>query len=357
MLGFLDSLKNTLLTKKDVVLFGAGTGGINAFSWMLKEGCEVNVTCFCDNNPRKWGTKVCDKPVINADTLQAEHFDAFVVITCGEGDDIERQLENLGFAESDIITPDLGSVNPEISDFSYIWNHIDGLNSVFQLLSDDISKLCFVNILNYKMSHDMQLIDEIACPAEEQYFDPELIRFSDEDIFFNCGAYTGDTIEEYIRRNNGAYKAIYACEADESNLRVAENAVRINDWHDVIIVPKGVYSFSGNLHFNAVGSGSGYIDAEGTESIDVDTIDNILNGKRVTFINMDIEGSEYDALLGARCTIEKYRPTLMISVYHKQNDFIRIPMLIKSLNDDYILYFRHYRKRSANETVCYAISR
>lgn len=73
------------------------------------------------------------------------------------------------------------------------------------------------------------------------------------------------------------------------------------------------------------------------------------------FIKMDIEGAEYQALVGARHTIEIYKPTLMISVYHRKDDFIRIPLLIKSLNPNYKIYFRHYRKMSEQETICYAI--
>ena len=109
------------------------------------------------------------------------------------------------------------------------------------------------------------------------------------------------------------------------------------------------------LHFNAVGSGSGYIDKKGETIIKTEKIDNIIGEDTVTFINMDIEGSEYEALLGACETIRRCHPSLMISVYHKKDDFIKLPLLIKSMCEDYILYFRHYRKRSVNETVCYAI--
>ena len=85
------------------------------------------------------------------------------------------------------------------------------------------------------------------------------------------------------------------------------------------------------------------------------TIDDIIRGDKLDFIKMDIEGAEYKALIGGRNTIEEQQPVMMISVYHKQDDFIRIPLLIKSLCPSYHLYFRHYRKMSVHETVCYAI--
>lgn len=46
---------------------------------------------------------------------------------------------------------------------------------------------------------------------------------------------------------------------------------------------------------------------------------------------MDIEGAEYEALLGARDIIFKYRPGLAISLYHRPADLWRIPLLINEI--------------------------
>lgn len=76
--------------------------------------------------------------------------------------------------------------------------------------------------------------------------------------------------------------------------------------------------------------------------------------EKVTFIKMDIEGAEYEALLGAKETIQKNKPKLAISIYHKPEDIISIPKLIKSMVPNYRLYIRHY-SNADNETVLYAI--
>ena len=75
--------------------------------------------------------------------------------------------------------------------------------------------------------------------------------------------------------------------------------------------------------------------------------------EKVTFIKMDIEGAEYEALLGAKETIQKNKPKLAISIYHKPEDIISIPKLIKSMVPNYRLYIRHY-SNADNETVLYA---
>ena len=69
---------------------------------------------------------------------------------------------------------------------------------------------------------------------------------------------------------------------------------------------------------------------------------------------MDVEGSEYNALLGAEKTIAAHKPTLAISVYHKPQDIWEIPALILKLNPDYRFYLGHY-SIARGETVLYAL--
>ncbi len=66
----------------------------------------------------------------------------------------------------------------------------------------------------------------------------------------------------------------------------------------------------------------------------------------ITYIKMDVEGEEYNSLIGAKNIIEKYKPKLAIYVYHRQDDFWRIPELVLSYNDTYKVYLRDYMKQS-----------
>lgn len=76
--------------------------------------------------------------------------------------------------------------------------------------------------------------------------------------------------------------------------------------------------------------------------------------EKITFIKMDIEGAEYNALLGCKKIIKEQRPKLAICIYHKPEDIIQIPSLILSLNEEYIFYIRHY-STIWGETVLYAL--
>ena len=70
------------------------------------------------------------------------------------------------------------------------------------------------------------------------------------------------------------------------------------------------------------------------------------------FLKMDIEGGEFDALQGALETLKKYRPLLAISIYHRIDDYIRIPYFLKNNLEGYRFFIRHH-SRLADETVLY----
>ena len=75
---------------------------------------------------------------------------------------------------------------------------------------------------------------------------------------------------------------------------------------------------------------------------------------RVTYIKMDLEGWETQALAGARRHITVDHPKLAISVYHDAADFWKVPEYVLSLRDDYDVYLRHYSE-GWSETVMYFI--
>ena len=96
------------------------------------------------------------------------------------------------------------------------------------------------------------------------------------------------------------------------------------------------------------------ISDDGNVIINVDAMDSIIKDDKITFLKMDIEGSELKALHGARKIIQRDKPKLAICVYHKPEDIIEIPLYINSLVPEYKFYMRHYSIDSA-ETVLYAI--
>lgn len=95
------------------------------------------------------------------------------------------------------------------------------------------------------------------------------------------------------------------------------------------------------------------IDENGGVAIETISIDELLDGSEASYIKMDIEGAEYEALLGASKTIEKFRPKLAISIYHKEDDLWKLPYYLMKNYPFYRFYIRHYTDITT-ETVLYA---
>lgn len=77
--------------------------------------------------------------------------------------------------------------------------------------------------------------------------------------------------------------------------------------------------------------------------------------RKVSFVKMDIEGSELNALRGMAETISRYRPALAICIYHKFEDLWEIPLFIHQLVPQYQLYIRNYTTY-LDEIVLYAVA-
>lgn len=84
------------------------------------------------------------------------------------------------------------------------------------------------------------------------------------------------------------------------------------------------------------------------------TIDKEMSDKKVTYIKMDIEGAEREALWGAQKTIMCHTPKLAVSVYHKPQDIWEIPAIILQYHPSYQLFLRYYTLFS-EDTVLYAL--
>lgn len=66
-----------------------------------------------------------------------------------------------------------------------------------------------------------------------------------------------------------------------------------------------------------------------TISVDIKTIDSL--NMPVSFIKMDTERYEGQIIAGARETIKKHKPTLVMSAYHKPNDEVVLSQLLNSI--------------------------
>ena len=181
-----------------------------------------------------------------------------------------------------------------------------------------------------------------------QYFD--YFEANDNEVFVDCGCFDGATCYNFAGWcGHKGYDHIYSFEADPENYaRCKELLAPLGKCE---LFPYGTADTDKKVYFASEGFETSRIiskeeaekrNFEGVTQIETKALDDVLCGKRVTFIKMDIEGAEYDALMGARKLIMENRPRMAISVYHKYEDFVTLADLVLSMHPDYRISYRHY---------------
>lgn len=250
---------------------------------------------------------------------------------------------------------------------SIIQKHKSDISRVFSFLADDRSKFVFEKILKARTIVNtwerFRLISKIFSPS--MYFPKDIHDFtlSQNEIFVDAGAYDGDTIKSFQSEVHQKFRRIYAFEPD------IVNHARIEDLFNadtrVNLFNLGLYSQNTCLSFTNTGTGasrfasasSPIVNATSIHTYDVKTpvssLD-LLIKEPVSYIKMDIEGLELDALAGAEKTISKNFPKLAISVYHSVSDLWNIPLYIKQKYPRYRVFMRHHTMLLF-DTVMYAL--
>ncbi len=183
------------------------------------------------------------------------------------------------------------------------------------------------------------------------------------DVVIDGGACYGDS-GLYFAAKAGSGGGVVCFEFIEENIKMLKRNLSANAAlaSTIRLVNKAMWSRSGEkLCFQSDGPGSRISSQQKDSQLQVETasLDDVVTGeklRRVDFIKMDIEGAELEALKGARRTIEQFKPTLAISLYHKKEDFITIPQWIQSLGLGYEFYLDHFTIHD-EETVLFATSR
>ena len=197
------------------------------------------------------------------------------------------------------------------------------------------------------------------------YFHQEFLKLTDNETYVDVGCYDGDTIKQFNSVCSGKYNKIYGFEPHSENYKTTLRTVESLKMQNVHIFPEGAWSSKSVQpfisHYGEVSNSVGArIIEHGDMHVNTTTIDDALSDENVTYIKMDIEGSELNALKGAKDTIIRCKPKLAVCLYHKPEDIIEIPLFLYSIMPECKYYIRHhnYVREAANlahNTVLYAV--
>jgi FkbM family methyltransferase len=230
-----------------------------------------------------------------------------------------------------------------------IESNFNKYENIYKRLKDEKSKKIFQDIINFRINRELSFMTNYKVDPIGQYFE-DFLDLKENEVFIDAGGYDGQTSVEFIKHCPN-YKSIYIFEPSEENILLAkENLKNYNNIHFISI---GLSNKKEILKFDTTSGSASSISETGTTEILVDALDKIVNEK-ATFIKMDIEGAEGLALEGMSKHILNDHPKLAVSVYHKPDDFWKIPEQILAIRNDYDLYMRHYTE-GTDETIMFFI--
>lgn len=180
---------NSMPQNNSFILYGAGAT-LSKYLWFIKE-CAIpieSISAICDRDEKKWGKSTKGIQITSPDILNQDDRSNIVVCSDKYGKEIYDDL------------------------------HTKYGERVHYLSADSFIKY-----------------------SDEQYFDPDIITFSENEVFVDTGACGLEISIELMKRRN-AVKKVYAFEPDPTNIMRCEKIKDEKNLTPIEIVPYGAYS-------------------------------------------------------------------------------------------------------------------
>lgn len=366
-----DRLKNT---KKPIMLYGMGDGALKIISALEKIGVSVAEIFASDEFVR--GHDFYGHRVRKLSEIKEEYDDFIIVLGFGSSlPDILDRFYALN-EKYELYSPDVPLVSD--TDFheslftkEYALSHIDEIERAYELLNDEQSRLVFTSVLKYKISGKIDFLKECETPREEMF---EIIIPRSDEVYIDLGAYNGDTAYEFYEKADSC-KKIIAVEGDNKNFKKLCKNLDKSPIPNFTAINAPAWSTQTILHFDDTSSRNSAVRQNGGRDVWSVSVDNIVSGiipenctvsstnndksglatDNVTFIKMDVEGAEHEAIKGSEKTIKTFSPKLAISAYHRNEDLFSLILQLHEINPDYSFFLRHHPYVPAWETNLYAI--
>ena len=339
---------------RPLVVYGMGNGADKLFARLAAIGKQVAAVFASDGFVR--GQSFRSYPVLRFSEIKEKYPDFLILqsFATRQRDVMENLFQMAG--EYDLVLPDMPVVEGEDFDSIFFNAHFEEIQETYDLLEDKLSKQIYFHSVLYKLTGDIRHLRSAFSTEEEDFAPLSALRIQ---TAIDGGAYNGDTVRVLLAYHPETAR-IFAVEPDPRTYRkltsFIENAALSSR---VIPIHAALWDKDGEAFFAASGNrNSSLVSASyehKTEPTTLTTVDAIAKDTHVDYIKYDLEGAEYEALVGSLDTIRRDRPALAISLYHRSADLFRLPLFVRRLGLGYRFYLRRPPCLPAWELTLYAV--
>ena len=327
-----ETIKKLKHSNKKLIIYGAGVYSYVLTNYLKAKGIKIF-------------KKVVDESFIQSDNLFGievisindilEDIDDYnIVIGFTNYPQAIKKLKKYGFKNIFVIdVPNFLNIPQTFMDYSFVSENKEDFEKAYNFFEDELSKRTFIGEINTKLSGDLSHIFNNT-KIDHLYFTKKNFTKKKNEILLDVGGFTGDTVKDFHYITNGNYSHIISLEPFPKifhELKKTINTLQINDRCTPVQI--GAWNKKDILSFNNTEMDiDSKIELHGNSKINVNTIDSILSdiNLSITYMKLDINGAEYNALKGASETISKKRPFIAVKM-HVKEDFFRLPILLKKI--------------------------
>lgn len=315
-----------------VVVYGMGNGADKVLDEFGRLGISVEGITASDDFVR--GQSFRGFTVKKLSEFEGDFIIAVAFATCIP--EVMERIYSLS-ANYRIVVPCVPVFGNEIFNREFVESNKDNIDAAYSLFEDEESKRIFKGCAEFMFGGELDILQSITSEKSEAF--ENILKLNENEAFLDLGAYRGDTVQEFLHYANGKYESITALEPDRKTFRKLEAYVENKE--NITALRKAVSDKDSVAVFDsAAGRQSSFSDKG--EQIETVTVDSLCRKKRITYIKMDVEGAEFEALCGAEETLKKQKPKLNIALYHRSADIFSLPLKIASVNPDYRFFIRRH---------------
>ena len=341
--------------KRPIVVYGMGNGADKLINRFEKYGIEIADFFASDGFVR--GHSFHGKRVKSFSEIKDVYEDFVVVLSFASNREEVISLFHSIDSNYELYIPDMPVSGEEYFDKEFYNRNYENICKAYNALNDENSKNAFAHVINYKLFGKLYDLENAYSTKDELYC---FLSGESFDTIIDAGAYNGDTLKD-AKKYFPNLKTAYAIEPDPKTFKKLAKYCEAENDFSAIPINAAVWSNSGISEF--LGSGNRNSSISSTASYEHNTsvvstvkIDDI-DCDNVDYIKYDVEGAELNALIGSEKTIMQYKPTLLVSAYHRSEDVFSLINYIAEKYNFYDLYLLRLRAVPAWELDIIAIAK